>query len=127
MKEEPIVFVNWEEFDEMVIELVKKIKKGGINYNCVYGIPKGGLTLAVCLSHRLGIPLLINKSKIDKNTLVVDDISDNGTQLFEWYKKGNDIATLHSTSWTKSPPKYYVKNKLNKNTWIIYPWENRKE
>lgn len=122
-----MIFVTWEEFDEMLGELVDKIKSSGVKYDCVYGIPKGGLTLAVCLSYKLEIPLLIDKGKIDDNTLVVDDISDNGTQLSKWYEGGNDIATLYSTSWTKAPPKYNVRNKLNKNDWIVYPWENREE
>jgi len=125
--EREMVFISWEEFDRMLLQLIDKIKEGGCKYCGVYGIPRGGLVLATCLSHRLNVPLIFDKNDVTNEVLVVDDISDNGTQLLRWFEIGNDIATIHSTSWTKSPPKYSVENKLREDTWIVYPWECREE
>ena len=43
----------------------------------VYGIPRGGLIVAVLVSHKLGIPLITSlRDMYGKKFLVVDDIVD---------------------------------------------------
>ena len=102
----------------MIKELAIKISKDGNEYDGIYGIPRGGLPIAVCLSHELDLPLLMYPT--DKS-LVVDDISDTGKTLES--HKNKAIATLYSTSWTKTKPLYFIKEKLFKSDWIVYPWE----
>jgi uncharacterized protein len=112
--------ITWNVFETMLNELARKIKKSNIKFDGVYGIPRGGLPIAVCLSHKLDIPLLV---KPTKNALIVDDISDNGNNLNSF--KNNNIATLFVTDWTITKPKFWVKKKLNKEEWIIFPWEKK--
>jgi hypoxanthine phosphoribosyltransferase len=120
-KQHKKVKITWNEFDLMVRKLAKMIKNSRIKFDGVYGIPRGGLPLAVFLSHELQIPVLLYPTK---NTLVVDDISDNGFTLERM--KNKKIATLYSTDWTVTPPNWFVKKKESKNHWIIFPWEANK-
>jgi hypoxanthine phosphoribosyltransferase len=111
--------VSWQEFEQMANELIVKIEKSGEKFDGVYGIPRGGLILAIKISHYLNLPLLMYPTK---DTLVIDDISDEGKTLSSM--KNRKIATLFSTPWTKIKPDWHAKLKENKDDWIIFPWEN---
>ena len=51
----------------------------------VAGVPRGGLILAVLLSHQLGIPL-VYVEEATPSTLLVDDLADTGETLLEYRK-----------------------------------------
>ena len=72
---------NWKDLDGAVKIASNKYKNK--KFTGVYGIPRGGLCLAVSLSHYLNIPLL---ELPQDNCLIVDDIYDSGKTL-EKYKK----------------------------------------
>ena len=114
------IYVSWNEFNEMTLELAEQIKKSKIKFSGIYGIPRGGLPLAVYLSHNLELPLIF-EGKPTLDHLIVDDISDKGNTLnnFQDYT----IACLYSTPWTKNTPNWYVRLKQDENQWIIFPWE----
>ena len=116
------IYITWQEFEEMVNLLTVDIKNENLKLKNIYGIPRGGLPIAVYLSHKLDLPLITDVEKINFDTLIVDDISDNGTQLEPFYKD-YCIVTLHSTEWTLSPPNFHAMLKLDKDDWIVYPWE----
>ena len=112
------VRISWKEFGELAEKLAEKIKLSGEEFDGVYGIPRGGLALAVFLSHKLNLPFLAVPTK---NSLVADDIADTGITLKGLkYKK---IAVLLSTEWTATKPDFSVKAKKTKNDWIVFPWE----
>ena len=49
-------YVNWQEIDKQISNLASQINSNtGVEVDYVVGIPRGGLVLAVMLSHRLGI------------------------------------------------------------------------
>ncbi|MFC1682167.1 phosphoribosyltransferase [Nanoarchaeota archaeon] len=112
------VYLSWVDFDSALKKLIEKIKESGKIYCGVYGIPRGGLVLAVCMAHALDLPLLMAPTK---ECLVVDDISDTGNALAGISNK--DIACIYSTSWTKSPPTFHILEKQNQDQWIVFPWE----
>jgi hypoxanthine phosphoribosyltransferase len=112
------IYVTWDEVDKMIAQLVKEIKKSKEKFDGVYGIPRGGLPLAVMVSHMLKLPVLLYPTK---NTLVVDDISDEGYTLQRM--KNKKIATLYSTEWTITQPNWFVKMKKDKDDWLVFPWE----
>jgi len=116
------VIISWQMVDKMIAKLVKDIKDSGIKFDGIYGVPRGGLPLAVMLSYRLNIPVLLYPTK---NTLVVDDISDNGFTLQRM--KNKKIATLYSTDWTIAKPNWFVEKKKSKDDWLIFPWETKDE
>lgn len=117
--EKKFIVLTWEDFGRLVNILIEKIKDANVFFDGVYGIPRGGLPLAVILSHHFNIPLLVYPT--DKS-LVVDDISDKGITLSN--VKHKLIATIFSTSWTKIVPDCYVEMKVDKNSHIVFPWEN---
>jgi hypoxanthine phosphoribosyltransferase len=112
--------ISWNKVGKMIDSLAEKIKKSGIKFDGVFGIPRGGLPLAVILSHRLEVPVLLYPTK---NTLVVDDISDNGFTLQRM--KNKKIATLYSTKWTITKPDWFIEMKKSKNDWLVFPWEKK--
>jgi len=112
------IYVTWDEIEEMIKKIAKEIKKSKIKFDGVYGIPRGGLPIAVKMSHMLDIPVLLYPTK---KTLVVDDISDDGYTLQRM--KNKKIATLYSTDWTITKPNWFVKKKPSKKHWLVFPWE----
>lgn len=114
------IYLSWTQFDSMVRELANRIKLSRFKFDGIYGFPRGGLILAVCLSHRLNLPM-VHLNHATENTLVVDDISDTGKTLKGI--KNKKIATLYKTLWTKTQPDWNCEMKINKNDWIVFPWE----
>jgi len=115
------ILLTWEDVGNAIKVLTDKIKKSKLKFDGIYGIPRGGLPIAVALSHTLGLPLLLHPTK---NTLVVDDISDRGYTLQSY--KNRKIACLYTSNWTVTVPDFYVLKKEHKTDWIIFPWENYK-
>ena len=68
--------LDWKEFDECVYSISKQCRNK--SFVGVYGFPRGGLCLAVALSHSLCLPLL---DEPKNNSLIVDDIYDTGYTL----------------------------------------------
>jgi len=117
------LYYTWQEFEKDSNYLVKEIKATGLQFDGIYALPRGGLILGVYLSHHLELPLLLSPTR---NSLIVDDISNNGDSLLHFINKGKLIATLFSTEWTKVVPNLYVHLKEHKEDWIVYPWEAKK-
>lgn len=108
---------NWNRFDSAIktaASLYKDKKIVG-----VYGIPRGGLCIAVTLSHYLNIPLL---DLPQDNCLIVDDIYDSGKTL-EKYKNYKNASYFVLIS--KKDPTWFDSFLITKTEdWIIFPWEN---
>ena len=85
----------------------------------VYGIPRGGLCLAVKLSHLLNIPLL---DLPQDGCLIVDDIYDSGKTL-EKYKNYKN-ATYFVLISKKDPTWFDSYITMNNKEWIIFAWED---
>ena len=110
---------SWKEFDECVEVISNKCYK--YNLSGVYGIPRGGICLAVALSHKLNIDL---QKKPQNYSLIVDDIYDSGLTLNK-YRKINNAKFF--VLFSKIKPIWFESiNISRKNEWIIFPWENEK-
>ncbi|MBI4158206.1 MAG: hypothetical protein HY505_01100 [Candidatus Yanofskybacteria bacterium] len=118
------VFYTWKQFESDCDKLSAIIKKSGRKIDSLYGIPRGGLVLAVRLSHKLGLPLMMHNSNVDKKTLVVDDIADSGDTMIEFLGKKKYItATLFCNRSGKYSPTYFCREKVG---WVVFPWEDEK-
>lgn len=86
----------------------------------VYGPPRGGLVLAVMLSHRLGVPMLMAPCD---GCLIVDDICDEGDTLLH-YRKALDckIATMYHVQGAVVTPDLWMAEK-RRGDWVVFPWE----
>ena len=117
-------FYSWDQFESDCNKIAGLIKKNGRKIDSLYGIPRGGLVLAVRLSHKLGLPLIMHNADIGKETLIVDDIADSGDTMIGFLgRKKYVTATLFCNPSSKYAPTYFCRKKTN---WIVFPWEEEK-
>ena len=111
-------YFTWSEFDKSIDYISNKCKFWKISG--IYGIPRGGLCLAVALSHKLNIKLI---EKPLKNSLIVDDVFETGVTLSNFKNiEGANFFVLVSK---KKPIWWNSVNLTDKKEWIIFPWENK--
>jgi hypoxanthine phosphoribosyltransferase len=123
--------LSWADFDcacSKVARFVRKKQRQGIRIANVYGIPRGGLGMALRLSHLLGLPIIVDEKRVGKSTLVVDEICDTGRTLFEFSKRHGKryalIATVYHRKGASFTPDYYLRRKTTR--WVLFPWETPK-
>ena len=108
---------TWSEFDKSVEHIYNKCNC--MEFSGIYGVPRGGLCLAVALSHKLKINLI---SKPIKNSLIVDDVYETGITLNTFKNiEGAKFFVLFS----KIKPIWWNTVHISeKSEWIVFPWEN---
>ena len=108
---------TWSEFDKSVDYIVKKCKF--LEFSGIYGVPRGGLCLAVALSHKLKINLITEPIK---NSLIVDDVYETGITLNAF----KDIeGAMFFVLFSKIEPIWWnTVNISEKKEWIVFPWED---
>ncbi len=121
-------FISWKIIDECVTDIAFHINDTDKEFKGVYGIPRGGVILAVMLSHKLGIPYLEKFDEMYENDfIIIDDIVDTGETLNHYKKlvvcKKAYYVTIHEHEQSIVKPDYSMLDKEDK--WIVYPWEVR--
>ena len=112
-----INYFTWNEFDKAVEHIVSKCKD--LEFSGIYGIPRGGLCLAVALSHKLKLNLI---SEPIKNSLIVDDVYETGLTLTSLK---NIEGAMFFVLFSKIKPTWWNTVFIStKNEWIVFPWEN---
>lgn len=112
--------LTWREFDTAV-GIIARLAPERATPAGVFGFERGGLPLAVALSHRLNVPLV---SVIREDTLVVDDVFETGRTFaalihhppelkWVWALKRRGLAHVHYVQ--AFPPE----------TWLVFPWETK--
>ena len=120
---------TWQMFDEDVTKIIKHIKKEKWKIKAIYGIPKGGLPLAVKLANKMKLPLILVIPEYlpfnDCSLLVVDEVSDTGktlNNLITLQHRRFKTVTLGIKPQTMFTPDYFCRIYKNKQ-WIVYGWE----
>ncbi|MCB4394765.1 phosphoribosyltransferase [Synechococcus sp. HB1133] len=110
--------LTWAQFDQAVQLLASRFAKSAVTG--VYGVPRGGLCLAVALSHAIDRPML---SSPEQSALIVDDVYETGRTLKAlkaqvpqasfavWVSKG-------CTDW------WTAAVVAESSEWVVFPWEN---
>jgi hypoxanthine phosphoribosyltransferase len=113
---------TWEEFGNAVEDIIRQLKEKNLldQFKYIYGVPRGGLILAIVLSHRLNKKLAL-KPIGSGGILVVDDISETGNTL-HWINPKLS-ATIHMVPGTSFVPTIHSLIK-KPSDWIVFPWEN---
>ena len=112
-----ISYFTWSEFDKSVEQIANKCKFK--EFSGIYGVPRGGLCLAVALSHKLKINLI---SEPLINSLIVDDVYETGITLNTLKNiEGAKFFVLFSK---KNPTWWNSVHISKKREWIVFPWEN---
>lgn len=112
---------TWNELDRDIKKLAQKIKRAKKHFFAVWGPARGGLPVAVCLSHALDIPLA--KRPTDLSVLIVDDIADTGNTLNRYAEKGFAITTLFYHRQCQYVPTIWLHEKRDRR--IVFPWEKK--
>ena len=112
-----ISYFTWSEFDSAVEYIASECKF--LQFSGIYGVPRGGLCLAVALSHKLKINLI---SEPIKNSLIVDDVYETGMTL----NTLKDIeGAMFFVLFSKIKPTWWNTVHISeKREWIVFPWED---
>ncbi|MFM2172412.1 MAG: hypothetical protein RLZZ54_339 [Cyanobacteriota bacterium] len=109
--------LTWDEFELAVNRIAEHCRDG--QFSGVYGIPRGGLVLAVTLSHRLNLPLL---PSAQPGCLLVDDVYETGLTL-ERYRQLEHCTAMVWVS--KAEPQWWqAVEVVQSSEWIVFPWES---
>lgn len=111
------IYYGIENFERDMDNLAELIKNGSIRYSSLFGVPRGGIPVAIALSWRLGLPLTIEPQTA--GCLVVDDVVDSGTTRIRY--NGFDFACLHWKHYAQAEPNFYIYRDVD--AWVEYWWE----
>jgi hypoxanthine phosphoribosyltransferase len=126
---EVLKYLSWADFRlalEVILSQVEDYKKEkSFNFDGVYGLPRGGLIFAVCMSYKMKIPLILNEKDITKNSLVVDDCTNTGKTLNNFYKTHkNKTAVIFHKPKSTFDPDFIFRTTIHT---MNYCWENKDE
>ena len=119
--------ISYNEYSYHVKKLALAIDT---HFDAIYGLPRGGLPIAVSLSHLLDKPVVMSIEQFklefpkDRTLLIVDDIVDTGETL-KALTKNIDIRYLTASLYYKPlrssfKPDYYL---IETDAWEVFPWE----
>ena len=111
-------FISWEEFDIALNQMPKPI------CDSFYPVPRGGLVLAVALSHKWGKPIVSRPTKL---SIIVDDIADSGktlTQIRLRYPYPAYVLVKRDTCNLGAITSAIT---MKDEDWIVFPWENKEK
>lgn len=84
-------------------------------------MPRGGLCLAVALSHALEQPLLLEPAA---DALIVDDVFETGHTLQALYDQFPNACFAVWVS--KCPARWWTTvEESGADVWLVFPWESR--
>ena len=122
-------WLSWDQFESYVQILVKQIRllvaEGKVTD--LYGIPRGGMIVAVRLSYILDIPLVESAAQVSETTLIVDDVLGSGKTIRRVLHKvsSRQFAVLLYSEDTKLPSELnvFVRGcKMPGDVFIKLPW-----
>lgn len=144
-------FYPWGQFlSDMEKRVIPALKANSSEFMGVMGLPRGGLIMAVMISHQLGIPLILWGSQdpatrnliggstrgaeyehrmtqyvssypLDKKILIADDVADTGKRLAPY--RGHPLVTLFYHRSSIIEPTWWFNEKNDSNGFIVFPWE----
>ena len=110
-------YLNWNDYELAMSRFKDKYKTN--EFSGIYGVPRGGLILAVGLSHKLKLKFL---QKPEKNCLWIDDIIDSEQTFNKYEGKCKEYCCWVSK---KQSNKYF--SLLLCENWVVFPWESQKK
>lgn len=143
-----ILKLHWSSVEWQITCILDQLKTK--KFNAVMGIPRGGLTPSVMISHELGIDTValniigrssngdallrrIEPIRFHSKILLIDDIADSGETLSfvkDWLRNEGFIVTTaalvakealkHGLDLKPDAVGQYIKA----DRWCLFPWEN---
>ena len=145
--------VSWEQFGELVKQLIQQIRINincrGVPYGAIVGISTGGLVPTAVVANCLGIkPFIVGvkyykdvnlrmetpqifehmtSSVHGKHVLLVDDVADTGKTLEVvsnyLYSKGAICVTMATLHYKPTSTVTPHVYVVTTDKWVVYPWE----
>lgn len=119
--------LTWRQFDTAVDRMAKYLETLNPFVKNIYGVPRGGLMLAIALSHRLDKPLIYDRKKITDKTVIVDDIIDSGQTFLRLIKGNKYKGYLRLVTWVATEKNdHHVSFHVivaKQGEWYQFPWE----
>ncbi len=109
--------------------LCDKINKTGVEFDKIATVSRGGLVPARLVADYFNIKKIrIDKKKIPKRTLFVDDIFDSGdtfNKIFSLVKDPKNFvyATLVARKGVKYPKRLVYAKKTRGQEYVVFPWD----
>lgn len=119
------LFVSWEMFEKAMTAFKRKVREleqDGRKFDGIYALPRGGLCLGVKLSYMTGIPMVLEKKDMTKDTLVVDDCTDTGKTL-STFRDYTTFVMFHKPTSCFTPTFFYEETDKQ----INFCWESIEE
>ncbi|NCC41130.1 MAG: phosphoribosyltransferase [Gammaproteobacteria bacterium] len=117
-----MIRLTWTDFDHAVEQIAAAWSAADLC--AVHGIARGGLPLAVAVSHRLGVPLVDAPAP---DVLTLDDIHDTGQTLRRLRAECPDLGPVHVWVTRQTDPADYGYDAVLTDVgpaWIVFPWED---
>ena len=119
------IFYDWNQFCRDCGDLAIELKR--YEPYTIFGIPRGGLIVAVTLSHITGMKLV---QHVKSDTVIVDDICQTGrtfnavTHFLGPKYDYKASATLWVVKEEQARPNHWIRVK-SKEDWVRFPWETK--
>ena len=110
-----MIKVSWKQIEEQADRIAAR---WGDRPRSIYGIPQGGVPLAVMVAERLKIPM-IDEPALGMFTLVIDDLIDSGRTMQPYAKNFMTDAGFRKSH----SPAHYAPDAPIIDDWISFPWE----
>lgn len=127
-------YLTWPEFDHAICEMATRVRilKRSWPGVCIVGEPRGGLPLAVALSHYTDIPIALSPKLLPTTTplIWVDDVLDSGATFKQ---AGLDYLCKKCRRWEAVVwvdktggqfPDVFPILEMPRTEWIVFPWED---
>lgn len=145
------LYYTWEEFrNDMYGQIIPALLPYAREFAGVLGLPRGGIFMAVMISHQLEIPLVlwgqpdptalhlagastreteyehhmtkyVSSWPLDRRILVADDIADTGKRLRPY--AAHPMVTLFRHRKSIVEPTWWCREKTDDDGFIVFPWE----
>ena len=114
--------LSQEEFDDLMISLVTRMRETGRSFKNVYAMETGKIP-AQRMSKLLNLPIIEDKNEIELHTVVVYTVSESGSSFRKLKEEVGDFysVALVMNYHTGFVPHIY--GLLRKNKWIRFPWQ----
>lgn len=121
--------MDWSEIESIVKRLSNQISKLPRTFSSITTVSRGGLIPSRLIADQLDIKkIFVDKTKINSNSLFVDDIFDTGDTFDEIIKRVDVpsklvFVTLFARRGKKYPKQLLYGKKTNNNAYVVFPWD----
>ena len=122
-------YVSWNDIENTVQIVSKKISKLSKNFSGISTISRGGLIPSRLLADSLGIEkIFVDQKTISSDSLFVDDIFDTGKTYSDIISKVSNsseitFATLFVRRGVTFPEQLIYGQQIFDDSYVVFPWD----